>query len=710
MNLNTRNPIRLVTVMALALLAAWALNGCSERTLADLELASADDNPVVYEDEFLGGLDYAAFEDSYYEAFTLDQTVAHAGNASIKVAVPPNEWAGGFLYVRGTRNLSSYNALTFYARASRAVNLGSAGTGIRIAGDSPYQTEVNGLALTTEWTLYVLPIPDPSRLTLESGMFWFAMGATAEGVNIWFDDIKYARVSGITDPRPVMTTRSVQALVGDEFDIPGTRTVFNVSGEDVRVYHTPDYFTYTSSDNGVALAEGGTVTAVSLGEATVTAMLGDVEVQGEVTARVVEVITRPEVFIDSLDGGLDYAAFEGSYYEALSIDEDNGLGGGAALKFTIPTGQWAGGAFWTHEARDLSSFDALVFDARAAGNYTLTAVGFGIGMEYGTATQVEVNDIPLTADWTRVVIPIPDADRLAAEHGVFWFSTGDPGEIWFDNVQFATLETGVITDPRPVMTSTTVTGLLGEVVPVTGTRTTFAVDGEDVLVNHTAIYFDYLSSDESVVVGQNGVVTVVGGGTATVTAELDGAPVDGQITVNVVAPPTAAAPTPTLDPGDVISVFSNAYTDITVDTWRADWTFGPIEVADQQIAGDDVKAYTGLNTPAFYTGIEFVGDQIDAATPGMTHFHMDVYAPAGTQFAFKMVDFGPNGAFGGGDDTESTFTLNADSTPVFAAGEWVSLDIPLTEFAGMNFGNVSQLVLTGTNTGSLWLDNIYFHK
>ena len=52
-NLNTRNPIRLVAILAIALLAVWALNGCSERTLADLELASADDNPVVFEDEFL---------------------------------------------------------------------------------------------------------------------------------------------------------------------------------------------------------------------------------------------------------------------------------------------------------------------------------------------------------------------------------------------------------------------------------------------------------------------------------------------------------------------------------------------------------------------------------------------------------------------------------------------------------------------------------
>jgi len=272
------------------------------------------------------------------------------------------------------------------------------------------------------------------------------------------------------------------------------------------------------------------------------------------------------------------------------------------------------------------------------------------------------------------------------------------------------VEEGVITNPRPVMENASVEALLNEIVPIEGTETTFDVNGADILVGHTNIYFNYASSDEAVATAENGVVTAVGGGSATITAQLGDADVDGEITVTVIAPPSEAAPTPTHDSADVISIFSDSYTNIVVERWLTDWSFGSLAVFDQVINGDNVKAYTGFNTPAFYGGIDFTPNQFDAATPGMTHFHMDVFAPTGTQFGVKIVDFGPNGGYGGGDDTEHTITLNGSSDPQFIAGQWISLDIPLTELGAMNFGNVSQLVLTGTNAGSLWVDNIYFHK
>ena len=76
----------------------------------------------------------------------------------------------------------------------------------------------------------------------------------------------------------------------------------------------------------------------------------------------------------------------------------------------------------------------------------------------------------------------------------------------------------------------------------------------------------------------------------------------------------------------------------------------------------------------------------------------------------RLTDFGADGAYGGGDDTYAEATFSGGSTPPFVAGEWVSLDIPLTDLAGMNFGHVAQLNLQRTDAGSLWIDNIYFHK
>jgi hypothetical protein len=88
---------------------------------------------------------------------------------------------------------------------------------------------------------------------------------------------------------------------------------------------------------------------------------------------------------------------------------------------------------------------------------------------------------------------------------------------------------------------------------------------------------------------------------------------------------------------------------------------------------------------------------------------MHIYVPSGTRFGFKLVDFGANGVFGGGDDTEAQIDIDGDSTPPLVTGQWLSLDIPLTDFLGMDFGHVAQLVLNRANTGNVWIDNVYFH-
>jgi len=706
-----------ITPAILLALASLLLGGCSDRDLDTLQPATAPANPVVFSDAFEGGLDFAAFEFSYYDAFSIDQTETYQGAASLRVDLPQGQdWAGGSFYTRGPRDLSGFNALVFYARASRSYTLDAAGFGLGINYPSDYQSEVRGIALTTEWARYVIPVPNSARMTDEHGMFWYSATSGGTPVTIWFDEVEYASVSEISNPRPVMPTRSVQALVGQQFTIPGTRTTFSVGGVERTVHHTFNHFDYASSDPAVVTAEDNVITAVALGEAQITATLRGVEVQGEITARVVSEITQPEVFIDALDTGLDYGSFgDGQYLQALSVDDDGGVGGSSALQITIPAGQFAGGAiFSTTGGRDLTSFNALVFDARAdQAGYVVGNVGYGIGLAAGgTDFQAEIRDVVLGTDWQQVVVPIPDAARLDAEAGMFWYSAGQSGNFWLDNIRFTTLDAAELSDPRPVMTPATVAVEVGETVTIEGTQTTFDVGGTDVVVYHGPLYYSYASSNEAVATASEGVVTAVGSGTANITATLGETPVAGQVTVNVtgpVLPPSTPAPTPTHDPSGVISLFSDAYDDIAVDTWRASWTFGGVAVADEQIAGDNVKAYSGFANPAFYCGIEFTSTLVDAAGAGMTHFHLDVYFPAGTRFGFKLVDFGANGVFGGGDDTEHQIDIDGDSTPPLVTGQWMSLDIPLSAFAGMNFGHVAQIVLTGIDTGSLWIDNVYFH-
>ncbi len=161
-----------------------------------------------------------------------------------------------------------------------------------------------------------------------------------------------------------------------------------------------------------------------------------------------------------------------------------------------------------------------------------------------------------------------------------------------------------------------------------------------------------------------------------------------------------AAPTPTLPASNVISMFSNAYTNVAVDTWRTSWSSATLE--DILISGNATKKYSALD----FVGIETVSSQINATA--MTHFHTDVWSSDFTTFKIKLVDFGPNGIYDGGDDKEHEITITSP-----AQGSWISLDIPLSSFTGLTTkANIAQLIYVGAPSGNntVYIDNVYFHN
>ncbi len=80
----------------------------------------------------------------------------------------------------------------------------------------------------------------------------------------------------------------------------------------------------------------------------------------------------------------------------------------------------------------------------------------------------------------------------------------------------------------------------------------------------------------------------------------------------------------------------------------------------------------------------------------MTHFHTDVWSSDFTQFKIKLVDFGANGVFGGGDDVEHEITITSP-----AKNTWVSLDIPLSQFTGLTTrAHIAQLIYVGAPSGN----------
>ena len=421
-------------------------------------------------------------------------------------------------------------------------------------------------------------------------------------------------------------------------------------------------------------------------------------------------IKDPVVFADNFGANVDFQAFLGSKLDAVQIDSSVTRSGATSLRITVPaagdpTGTYAGGAFTTGRARDLSTYDALTFWAKADRAVTFNVVGLGNDNTGTSRYEASLPNVAMTTEWTRFVIPIPLASRLVDEKGLFFFAEGPEAgagaTVWLDDIVFEKL--GTITSPRPSIATQTLTPDVGSSITVPGTRVTFAVDGVDQTVDAMPGYFTFVSSEETVAIGGEGVVRVVGLGSATITALLGGIPATGALTLTPNPAPQTAAPAPAVPAADVISLFSNAYSSVAVDTWSAGWDLA--DVADVQVAGNDTKKYSNLT----YAGIEFTGSHMIDAT-AMTHFHIDVWAPAGTSFRVKLVDFGANGIFGGGDDREHELTFTSASTPAFTPLAWSSLEIPLASFLNLTTrGHLAQLILSG-NTGSAYVDNVYFHK
>ena len=163
--------------------------------------------------------------------------------------------------------------------------------------------------------------------------------------------------------------------------------------------------------------------------------------------------------------------------------------------------------------------------------------------------------------------------------------------------------------------------------------------------------------------------------------------------------PQVAAPMPVHEGDDIISLFSDVYDDVPVNTWLTSWSNSGY--MEDTIAGNAVKMYPDLG----FAGIEMLGDTaLDLST--MTTFHIDYWTADLDTFLVKLVDFGGDGP-GGDNDTEFEIPFE-----VMDSNEWVRLDIPLADFEGMNMTDVSQFIISARpfGTASVYLDNIYFYN
>jgi hypothetical protein len=430
---------------------------------------------------------------------------------------------------------------------------------------------------------------------------------------------------------------------------------------------------------------------------------------------------NPDVFIDGFSGGLEYLPFNGSRLDAFKVDTEVKYQGEASMRFDVPNfgdpqGAFAGAIFPDNGGRDLSGYDALTFWAKATKAATINEIGFGNDFGENKFLVTKTN-LRISTGWNKYVIPIPDPSRLIAEKGMFWYSEGpedgDGYTFWIDELKFEKL--GTVAQPQPAIFNgeDLVAQSFQDIestIPRAGLTQTFNLASG---INQTVVaapsYFTFDSSDPEVArVNELGVITNAKVGSATITATLAGVRAKGSLTLEVGGPFEFAPVPPQRNPEDVVSVFSDAYASAAIEYFNGFFTpDGQTTLGGNiDINGDNIIVYSDLNFVALKTL-----NTVNASA--MTHYHVDLRVEdaqlePGDFIRVLLLDAGPDGSVGTADDTEASVEFRS---PVLVAGEWVSLDIPLTDFAGLNRSNLSLFFLVSDSTVSeVLVDNMYFYR
>ncbi len=165
----------------------------------------------------------------------------------------------------------------------------------------------------------------------------------------------------------------------------------------------------------------------------------------------------------------------------------------------------------------------------------------------------------------------------------------------------------------------------------------------------------------------------------------NGVPVD-LVGCEVVTEPSTAAPAPTELAENVISLFSDEYTNISSINYNPDWGQAT-QVEEISIEGNATLKYTNLN----YQGTDFEQNIQDVT--GMDYLHIDYWTHNANSLDVYVISPGP--------------LENAYSIQVQQQG-WQSVKIPLSVYTVPDLERVFQLKISGS--GTVYIDNIYFSR
>ncbi|HTV40784.1 MAG TPA: hypothetical protein VMF08_09425 [Candidatus Sulfotelmatobacter sp.] len=187
--------------------------------------------------------------------------------------------------------------------------------------------------------------------------------------------------------------------------------------------------------------------------------------------------------------------------------------------------------------------------------------------------------------------------------------------------------------------------------------------------------------------------------------------------------PTTAAPTPPQQVALAMYNSSGVYSDVEVVDFDAAWSDPASGVTDFTITNttSTVLEYNNLQ----YAGVEFYNDaddQIDVSS--FNTMHVDVWTPDGNQFGIQLVSLDADG----GNNTQAGQVNFTPASGAIVSNQWVSLDIPLSEFTSpqnavypapnnnLDLTDLQQLLWIDNQGGGgvtgayYYIDNVYFYN
>ena len=347
---------------------------------------------------------------------------------------------------------------------------------------------------------------------------------------------------------------------------------------------------------------------------------------------------------------------------------------------------------------DINSLTMKVWSPRVGVNIELSVEeeNYENPQKVVVATTVENQWETLNFDFSNITNTYP--------HIGVQFDLGVPGDssenstFYIDDIE---VSTNLLSNSAPIaiidnqvalvntLTNIDVIGNDSDINGDTLTITNVVTEGEGtVAVNSDGISVDYTSATDFI-------------GTEIITYTIsDGSlQANGTLIINIVpadSAPSENPPTPPVrDPEDVISIYSDEYTNVEI----YDYNY----YSDSESVNSYNPTATSSNNVLQYSNFNYQQTNFSRTDVSeMQYVHLDIWTSDAESIRFspQNVGTGPSSAF---------------VTIPLVLGEWTSVDIPRSDFIGMTWDDLSLLIFTQdvNSTDSLptiFIDNIYFYK